>query len=104
MNKKELINYCVDMFANGDTIVNIAKQTGFSRTYISNLIKKNEQYKIIKNTRKIKVYKRKNYKQMTIHIPTEFIKGIGISEDRTKDDFVNVFYDTTNNQIIIKKI
>ena len=103
MNEKDLRKYCIDMFAKGSTIISIAKQTGFSRTYISNLIKEDNQYKIIKNKRKIKVYKRKNYKQMTIHIPTEFIKGIGISEDKAKDEFVNIFYDVTNNQIIIKK-
>ncbi len=104
MNEKELKKYCVNMFAKGNTIVNISKQTGFSRTYISNLIKEDEQYKTIKNKRKIKVYKRKNYKQMTIHIPTEFIKGIGISENKNKAEFVDVFYDALNNQIIIKKI
>ena len=68
------------------------------------IIKEDDQYKIIKNKRKIKVYKRKKYKQMTIHIPTEFIKKIGISEDKTKEEFVNIFYDTNNNQIIIKKV
>ena len=41
---------------------------------------------------------------MTIHIPTEFIKKIVISEDKTKEEFVNIFYDTNNNQIIIKKV
>ena len=97
MNKEELRKYCIDMLAKGNTIVKIAKQTGFSRTYISNLIKEDDQYKIIKN-------KRKKYKQMTIHIPTEFIKKIGISEDKTKEEFVNIFYDTNNNQIIIKKV
>lgn len=104
MNKEDLRKYCIDMLAKGDTIVKIAKQAGFSRTYISNLIKEDDQYKIIKNKRKIKVYKRKKYKQMTIHIPTEFIKKIGISEDKTKEEFVNIFYDTNNNQIIIKKV
>ena len=104
MNKEELRKYCIDMLAKGNTIVKIAKQTGFSRTYISNLIKEDDQYKIIKNKRKIKVYKRKKYKQMTIHIPTEFIKGIGISENKNIEEFVNIFYDRFNNQIIIKKI
>ena len=104
MDKKELKKYCINMFANGSTLSNIAKDTGFSRTYITNLIKDDKKYLNIKDNRKIKVYKRKNYKQMTIHIPTEFIKAIGISEDKNKDEFVNVFHDATNNQIIIKKI
>ena len=32
------------------------------------------------------------------------IKGIGISENKNKAEFVDVFYDALNNQIIIKKI
>lgn len=41
---------------------------------------------------------------MMIHIPTEFIKKIGITNDKNIDDFVNVFYDEKNNQIIINKV
>jgi hypothetical protein len=104
MDKNELKKYCINMFVNGITLTNIAKSTGFSRTYITNLIKNDKKYLHIKDNRKIKVYKRKNYKQMTIHIPTEFIKGIGISENKTIEEFVNIFYDRFNNQIIIKKI
>lgn len=104
MDKKELKEYCVQLFSKGKTISEIVKTTGKSRTYITNLIKDDKRYKSIKQNRKIKVYKRKNYKQMTIHIPTEFIKGIGISEDKSKKEFVNIFYDKENNQIIIKKI
>lgn len=104
MDKKELKKYCINMFVNGSTLSDIAKDTRFSRTYITNLIKDDKKYLQIKDNRKIKVYKRKNYKQMTIHIPTEFIKGIGISENKNVEEFVNIFYDRFNNQIIIKKI
>ena len=104
MNKKDLKEYCINMFSNGSTISDISKTTNKSRTYITNLIKDDEKYQAIKQNRKIKVYKRKNYKQMTIHIPTEFIKGIGVAEEKNKEDFVNVFYDKNNNQIIITKV
>lgn len=104
MDKKELKKYCIDMFSNGSTISDIAKTINKSRTYITNLIKDDETYKAIKQNRKIKVYKRRNYKQMTIHIPTEFIKRIGVSEDKNINDFVNVFYDKNKNQIIITKV
>lgn len=104
MDKKELKEYCINMFSNGSTISEIAKSIKKSRTYITNLINDDEKYKFIKQNRKIKVYKRKNYKQMTIHIPTEFIKGIGVTDDKNKKEFVNVFYDKNNNQIIITKV
>lgn len=104
MEIKRLKEYCINMFANGSTISEIAKTINKSRTYITNLIKDDEKYKSIKLNRKIKVYKRKNYKQMTIHIPTEFIKGIGVTDDKNTKEFVNVFYDKNNNQIIITKV
>lgn len=104
MNKKDLKKHCVKLFSEGQTISEIAKTINKSRTYITNLIKDDDTYKAIKQNRKIKVYKRKNYKQMTIHIPTEFIKGIGVAEDKNKNDFVNVFYDKDNNKIVITKV
>ena len=103
MDKNKFKEQCLQLFINGETLSEISKLTGKSRTYITNLIKDDENYINIKQNRKIKVYKRKNYKQMTIHIPTEFIKGIGVTEDKNKTDFVNVFYDKEKKQIIIKK-
>ena len=104
MNKKELKEYCINMFINGISLSKIAEDTNKSRTFITNLIKEDERYKMYKQNRKIKVYKRKHYKQMTIHIPTDFIKGIGITDDKSKNEFVNVFFDKNNNQIIISKV
>lgn len=103
MDINELRKYCIDMFANGNTISKIAREIGKSRTYVTNLIKYDKRYIAIKHNRKIKVYKRNNNNQMMIYIPTEFIKKIGIANDKNIDDFVTVFYDTENNQIIINK-
>lgn len=104
MDKKELKEHCIDMFINGISLSKIAEDISKSRTYITNLIKDDERYKLYKQNRKIKVYKRKHYKQMTIHIPTEFIKGIGVTDDKDAKEFVNVFFDKNNNQIIITKV
>lgn len=104
MDKKELKEDCINKFIKGFSLSKIAKDISKSRTYITNLIKDDERYKLYKQNRKIKVYKRKSYKQMTIHIPTEFIRGIGVTEDKNKTDFVNVFYDKENNQIVITKV
>lgn len=104
MDKSELKEFCISMFLDGHTISYIAKTINKSRTYITNLIKNDDRYISTKRNRKIKVYKRKNYKQMTIHIPTEFIKGIGITEYKSQTEFVNVFFDKDNNQIIISKV
>lgn len=104
MDKNELREHCINMFINGISLSKMAENIGKSRTYITNLIKDDERYKSYKQNRKIKVYKRKHYKQMTIHIPTEFIKGIGVTDDKNRKEFVNVFYDKNANQIIITKV
>lgn len=103
MDINELRNYCIDMYANGNTISKIARDIGKSRTYVTNLIKYDKRYIFLKYNRKIKVYKRNSNNQMMIYIPTEFIKKIGITNNKNIDDFVNVFYDEKNNQIIINK-
>lgn len=104
MNREELKEKSIELYMSGKTLTEIANIFKKSRTYITNLIKDDEKYIAIKQNRKIKVYKRKNYKQMTIHIPTEFIKGIGITEDKNEKEFVNVFFDRVNNHIIISKV
>ena len=104
MEKYDLKEKCIKLIEDGKNVSEIAQLLGYSRTYISNLIKDDKQYKFIRQNRKIKVYKRNHYKQMTIHIPTEFIKGIGVTEDKNINDFVNVFFDENNEQIIITKV
>ena len=104
MDKNELKKYCLQLFINGNTLSEISDITGKSRTYITNLIKDDKKYLQIKQNRKIKVYKRKNYNQMTIHIPTEFIKGLGISDDKKQTEYVNIFFDKEHKQIIINKV
>lgn len=103
MSKEELKEQCINMYLDGKTYVEIAKLTGWSRTYITNLIKADERIKELRNTKKIKVHKRKDNRQMVIYIPTEFIEKLGVSRDFNKEDFVNVRIDEKNKNIIIEK-
>ncbi len=103
MDKKELKEQCVNMFLEGKTYTEIAKLTNWSRTYISRLIEDDERVIDKKNTRKIKVTKRKNRKQMVIYIPTEFIEKLGISNDKNINESVDVILDEKSKKIEIQK-
>ncbi|HAB66510.1 MAG TPA: hypothetical protein DCE23_03985 [Firmicutes bacterium] len=104
MNKKDLKEYCIQLFAEGKTITEIAKLTSYSRKYIANLLKEDEKYIQLKNTKKLKVYKRKNNGQMMVYIPTSFLEKLGISRNKNNAEYVNVFYDKKENKIIISKV
>lgn len=103
MEKKELKEYCIELLLQGKTVTEIANLTGWSRKYITNLLKNDERYLQTKNNKKIKVYKRKSSNHMIIYIPTTFIENLGISKDRNKLEYVNVSFDKKNNMIMIKK-
>ncbi len=103
MKNIELKKKCIQMYLQGKTYSEISKLTGKSRTYITNLIKNDPKIKEIQNTKKIKVYKRKNNKQMIIYIPRDFIKKIGITEDRNNIEYVDISFNEFSNSIIIKK-
>ncbi len=103
MNKKELKEKCINMFLEGKTYTEIAKLTNWSRTYISRLIEDDERVINKKNTRKIKVTKRKNRKQMVIYIPTEFIEKLEISNDKNINEYVDITLDEKSKNIKIQK-
>lgn len=103
MDNKELKKQCIRLYLEGKTYTEIAKLTGWSRTFITNLIKTDKKIIERKNTRKIKVSKRKNNKQMIIYIPTEFIEKLGISKDTNKTEYVNISIDEESKTMIIKK-
>lgn len=103
MDKKELKEKCINMFLEGKTYTEIAKLTNWSRTYISRLIEDDERVINKKNTRKIKVTKRKNRKQMVIYIPTEFIEKLGISNNKNINEYVNIILDEKAKNIKIQK-
>lgn len=103
MNKKELKEECIKLYLSGKNYTEIARLTGFSRTFITNLIKDDERIIQEKNNKIIKVHKRKKDKRMVIYIPTKLIKKLGISEDLDKEEFVNIVFDEASNNLIILK-
>ena len=102
MDKKRLKEDCIKLFLEGKNYAEIAKQTGWSRTFISKLIKDDERVKEKNNIKKIKVFKRKNG-QMVVYIPTKLLEDIGISRDINKSEHVNIKFDETYKKIIIEK-
>lgn len=104
MDRENLKEKCLNMYLNENkTLEEIAELTGWSRTYITNLMKDDARYKEKKNNRKLKVYKRKTTNQMLIYITTEFIEKLGISKDSKKSEYVDVSFDENTKSIIIKK-
>lgn len=106
MDNKKLKEQCVQLYLRGKKYTEIAKLTGWSRTYITNLIKDDIRVINKKNIKKIKVTKRKDNKQMLIYIPVEFIEKLGISRDRNVIEYVDIQLDTNSSEekrLIIKK-
>ena len=103
MEKEKLKEEFIKLYSEGKSYVEIAKLTGWSRTYISKMIKNDERVKAIKNTKEIKVQKKKSGNRLVIYIPTQYVEKLGISRTSNKDEYVNVTVDEKNKNIIIKK-
>ena len=103
MEKKELKEKCIELYLQGKTYSEIAKLTNWSRKYITDLIKNDKKIIEKNNVKKIKLYKRKDNKQIQIYIPTEFIKKLGISKDTFDIEYVDIYFDENNKNIVIKK-
>ncbi len=103
MDKKQLKEECIKLYLKGKTYTEIAKLTNWSRTFIARLIQDDERIIKLKNTKKIKVHKRKNDNRLVIYIPTTYIEKLGISRDLKKDEYVDIKLDEENKKIIIEK-
>lgn len=103
MENAKLKEECVNLYLSGNTYMKIAHKTGFSRTFITNLIKDDKRVIEKNNHKKLKVFKRKDNNQMVLYIPTKYLKKIGISNDITKIEYVDVSIDEEHKTIIIKK-
>lgn len=103
MDKKELKEKCINMYLQGKTFTEIAKLTGWSRTFITNLIKNDKRIINKRNITKIKVYKNKKTKRISLTLNKETLNKIGVSDDSYKDEYVNVLYDEKDNSIVIRK-
>lgn len=103
MSETELKEKCIKLFLQGKTFTEIAKLTGWSRTFITNLIKNDKRIIDKRNTTKIKVYKNKKTKRISLTLNKETLNKIGISDDSYKDEYVNVLYNEKDNSIVIRK-
>ena len=104
MDKRELKEKCINLYLEGKTFTEIAKLTGWSRTFISRLIKNDIRVINRKNTIKIKIYKNEKLKRISHNINKEMLEKIGICENYNKDEYVNVLYNDKDNSITIKKL
>ena len=104
MDNIELKEKCIQLYIEeGKTLSDIAKEVGYSRTHITNLIEDDPRVKTSRNIRKIKVYKRMDNNQLRIDIPTEFIEKLGISHNKNISEYVKVLFNENNKNIIIAK-
>lgn len=101
--KEELKEKSIEMFLNGENIIDISKKINYSRNFVGKLIKDDKRIIEYRNKRKIKVYKYKNQCKMNVPISVEFLEKIGISRDVNNTDFVDVQLDELNQIITIKK-
>ena len=103
MNKQLLKEQFIKLFLEGKNYSEISKLTGWSRKFITDLIKDDTRIIMQKNSKKIKVCKRKNNNQMIIYIPTQYIENIGISKNKQDSEYVDIFFNKDDETIIIKK-
>lgn len=103
MEKEDLKRKSIQLFLDGHNYTEIAKLTGYSRQYITELIKDDEKVKEKLNIRTVKVYKLKNRTRANISIGIDFLSKIGINKDFNKTDYVEVKLNEKNKTIIIKK-
>lgn len=103
MDTRKLKEQCICLFLQGKNVSEIAKLTGWSRTYVYNLIKNDKRFIESKNKKEVKVYKRKDNNQFSIYIPSIFLEKLGISHDTDKTEYVDLSYDEKSKSIIIKK-
>lgn len=104
MNINELKEKCIFLYVKKNkTFSDIAKEVGYSRTYITNMIKEDPRIIAKRNEKIIKVYKRANTNQMRIEIPTEFIEKLGISHNKNIAEYVKILFNESAKKIIIEK-
>lgn len=103
MDRKQLKEECIKLYLEGKTYTEIAKLTNWSRTFITKLIQDDQRIIKLKNTKKIKVHKRKNDNRLVLYIPTTYIEKLGISRDFNKNEYVDIKLDEENKKIIIEK-
>lgn len=103
VNKDKMKETAVDLYLKGKNYSEIAKLLNCSRNYVSTLIRDDEQVKRKQDETILKVDKNYKTKKMRLTLSINYFNAIGISENPLNEDFVNVYLDRENEQIIIKK-
>ncbi len=102
-NREELKERAISLYIAGKSYVEISKIIGCSRNYVSSLIKNDERIRSFHNQKILKVYKNPNNSKKNLTIGIDLLSKIGVSNECDFADYVNVFLDESNNQLIIKK-
>lgn len=102
-NKEEIKETAIKLYLEGKTLIEIAKLTGCSRNYLSNLIKDDDRVKDYRTKKTVQLYKCKNQCRINVPISTEFWSKIGISNDINLKDLVDITVNENNGTITIKK-
>lgn len=101
--KKEIKNEAVKLFLEGFNFTQVGNELGYSRQFITNLIKDDPRIQEKRSCTTIKVYKNRKNKKMRLGLSNSFLYEIGIDMDCLKVDYVDVFLDKEKKQIVIKK-
>lgn len=102
-NKDLLKKKCVDLYLQGNSMIEISKIVNCSRNYVGQLLKDDSSIIQFKNTSRVKVNKLKSQKRMLVSISTNFLKKIGISDNPDIDEYVDVTVNDRDKFITIKK-
>ncbi len=102
-DKSERKEKAVQLYLEGKTYSEIAKIIGYSRYYVSTLIREDSRIKNYKNKKVLKLYKKPNYSKITVPINLDFWEKIGISKDASIIENVEISVDEEKKIIIIKK-
>ena len=102
-NVENLKEHCVQLYLDNKNYSDISKITGYSRKYITDLIKNDVRIIEKQKIKTIKVHKRKDRKGLYIPIPVKFIKKIGINDNLEINEYVDITVNNNDNSIVIKK-
>lgn len=102
-NVEELKERCIQLYLDNNNYTDISKITGYSRKYITDLIKDDVRVVNKQKIRTIKVHKRRDRKGLYIPVPVKFIKEIGVNDNLKIDEYVDITVNKNDNSIIIKR-
>lgn len=102
-NKNNMKELAIELYLNGKNYTEISRIIGCSRNYVSNLIRSDERVVEKKNSKILKVYKNSNKTKKNLTIGIELLTLIGVSKNENVDDYVQIWFDNKNKNLILKK-